>query len=106
MHASCRIYRLGAGSMDDAMHRVDVDLAAEFEAMPGFVSYHVLATDDGHICSWTVFTDEESANHATDAARRFVDERMAEFRLERLGSMTGEIMVGRARREILEPAHH
>jgi hypothetical protein len=106
MYASCRMYRLGAGSMDDAMRKVDVDLAEEFGGMPGFVSYHVLATTDGEICSWTVFADEEGARRASEAARKFVDERMSEFRLERIGSMTGEVMVGRAREQILEPAHH
>jgi hypothetical protein len=106
MYASCRMYRLGAGSMDDAMHRVDVDLAEEFGQMPGFVSYQVTATDDGRICSWTVFMDEKSAHRATEAARKFVDERLAEFQLERLDAMTGEVMVSRARQEILEPAHH
>jgi hypothetical protein len=106
MYASCRMYRLGAGSIDDAMHKVDVDMAEEFSEMPGFVSYHVIATDHDEICSWTVFTDAEGAHRAMDAARKFVDERMSDFKLERIGAMTGEVMVGRARQEILEPAHH
>jgi hypothetical protein len=106
MYASCRMYRLGKGSMDDAMHKADVDLAEELGGMPGFVSYHVMATADGQICSWTVFTDEDSARRASDAAREFVDERMAEFELERTGGMTGDVMVSRAHDAILEPAHH
>lgn len=106
MYASCRMYRLGAGSMDEAMHKADVDLAKEFEGLPGFVSYHVMATDDGQLCSWTVFTDEDSLRRSAEEARAFVDERMGEFELERTGSMSGEVMVSRARDAILEPAHH
>src|SRR5436305_5477692 len=106
MYASCRMYKLGAGSMDDVMHRADVDLAEEFEKMPGFVSYQVMGTDDGQICSWTVFEDEQSLRAAAAAAASFVDERMGDVVLERTGAMTGDLQVSRAREAILATTHH
>jgi len=46
MYVSIRTYRVGAGSVDDLMHRVDRDLAEAFAQEPGFISYHVAQTGD------------------------------------------------------------
>ena len=46
MFTSIRTYRVGQGSIADAMHLVDVGLADAFAREPGFVSYQVVQTGE------------------------------------------------------------
>jgi hypothetical protein len=39
MYASFRRYRMGAGSIDDAMHLADTEFADRLAEEPGFVDY-------------------------------------------------------------------
>jgi hypothetical protein len=43
MYVSIRTYRVGKGSLDELMHRVDRDLADAFVQETGFIAYHPLA---------------------------------------------------------------
>jgi hypothetical protein len=42
MYCSARRYRMGAGSIDDLMHGVDVDFADALAQQPGFVAYQAI----------------------------------------------------------------
>ncbi len=106
MYASIRRYRMGAGSMDDAMHLADTELADRLAEEPGFVDYQVLATGDDTITSMTIFEDEEQCLASNDMAAQFVREHMGPFQIERLDVFGGEVMVSRAAEKVLEPAHH
>jgi hypothetical protein len=106
MYASFRRYRIGAGSMDDAMHLADTELADRLAAEPGFVDYQVVATGDDTIMSMTIFEDEERCLASNDMAAEFVREHLAAFQIERLETFGGEVMVSRAAEKVLEPAHH
>jgi hypothetical protein len=57
-------------------------------------------------CSMTIFRDRESAESSQELAAEFVREHLSGFEIESLGAMTGEVMVSRARDQLLEPAHH
>ncbi len=72
MYASFRRYRMGAGSMDDAMHLVDTEFADRLAEEPGFVDYQVVATGDDMIVSMTIFEDEEQCLASNDMAAEFV----------------------------------
>ena len=106
MYASFRRYRMGAGSMDDAMHLADTEFADRFAEEPGFVDYQVVATDDDAIISMTIFEDEAQCLASNDMAAEFVREHLGEFQVERLDTFGGEVMVSRAAERVLEPAHH
>jgi hypothetical protein len=106
MYASIRRYRMGAGSMDDAMHLADTELADRLAEEPGFVDYQVLATGDDTITSMTIFEDEEQCLASNDMAAQFVRAHMGPFQIERLDVFGGEVMVSRAAEKVLEPAHH
>ena len=106
MYASIRRYRMGAGSMDDAMHLADTELADRLAEEPGFVDYQVLATGDDTITSMTIFEDEEQCLASNDMAAEFLREHMGPFQVERLDVFGGEVMVSRAAERVLEPAHH
>jgi hypothetical protein len=106
MYASIRRYRMGAGSMDDAMHLADTELADRIMREPGFVDYQVMDTGDGTITSVTIFEDEQQCVRSNDMAGDFVREHLGDFQIERLDMSGGEVMVSRAAERVLEPAHH
>ena len=106
MYASFRRYRMGAGSIDDAMHIGDVEFADRLAEQPGFVDYQVVAMGDDMIMSVTIFEDEEQCLASNDMAAEFVREHLGAFQVERLDVFGGEVMVSRAAEKVLEPAHH
>lgn len=106
MHASIRTYRSGSGSMDALMHRVDRDFADVLAQEPGFLSYQVVATGDDTLMSISVFRTPSDAERSADIAAQWVAEELSDLGVERIGAITGEVMVSRAREEVLEAAHH
>jgi hypothetical protein len=105
MFVSIRTYRVG-GSIDEVMHRVDHDLADAFAREPGFVSYEVAQIGERSIASITTFQDREQAEASNDLAAEWVAEELADFQVERMGVVGGEVMVSRASADALVPAHH
>ena len=106
MFANVRLYRVAAGQLDEAMHLSDTELADRLAEEPGFVAYEVMATEDGNVCSMTIFEDREGADRSQDLAAEFVRDHLSGMEVERTGSMIGEIMVSRAGERVLEAAHH
>jgi hypothetical protein len=106
MYASIRRYRMGAGSMDDAMHLADTEFADRLAEEPGFVDYQALDTGDGTVMSITIFETEDQCEASNDMAAAWVRESLADFQVERLEVFGGEVMVSRAAEKVLEPAHH
>jgi hypothetical protein len=106
MFASIRRYRMGAGSMDDAMHLADTELADRLAEAPGFVDYQVVAMGDDMITSMTIFEDEDQCLASNEMAADFVREHLGPFQVERLDVFAGEVMISRAAEKVLVPAHH
>ena len=105
MYISIRTYRVGKGSIDDVMHRVDRDLAEAFAQEPGFISYHVAHTGERMVASTTLFAEREQAEASNELAAEWVADNLDDFEVERIGVIGGEVMVSRAVAEVLEPAH-
>jgi hypothetical protein len=105
MYAMVRRYRMGAGSIDDLMHKVDTQYADRLQEQLGILHYQAIATDDGTIVTVTTFEDEERCRRA-EAAAAGVREGLAEFRVEEIEALAGEVMVSRATERVLEPVHH
>jgi len=61
MHLSIRTYRVGTGSIDGLMHRVDRDFAEAMVQEPGFIAYQVVRTGERTVASITVVRDSEQA---------------------------------------------
>jgi hypothetical protein len=106
MHCSARRYRMGAGSIDDLMHRVDVDFADALAQQPGFVAHQAIDCGSDELMSITLFHDEAGASESNELAAQWVAENLGEFELELSEVIGGEVMVSRAASEVLEPAHH
>jgi heme-degrading monooxygenase HmoA len=105
VYMSIRTYRVGTGSIENLMHRVDRDLAESFSQEPGFIAYQVVRTGDRAVASVTVFREREQAEASNDLAAQWVAEELADFDVERMGVIGGEVLVSRAVADMLEPAH-
>lgn len=106
MYCSVRRYHMGAGAIDDLMHRVDVDFADALAQQPGFIAYQAVDCGGDEVLSITLFRDEAGATESIELAAEWVQENLGEFQLERTEVLGGEAMVSRAASEVLEPAHH
>lgn len=106
MYASLRTYRVGSGSVDALMHRVDRDFAEALSQQPGFVAYQAIDTGNGMVMTITTFADRAQADASNDLAAQWVAEELADFDVTRVGVIAGETLVSRARAEMLEPTHH
>jgi hypothetical protein len=106
MYVSIRTYRFGKGSVDELMHRVDRDLADAFVQETGFVAYQVARTGERTVASITVFHQRDQAERSNELAADWVAESLADFDIEHMGVIGGEVMVSRAIADLLEPAHH
>lgn len=98
-------YRLREGSVDELMRKVDGVFADRFEAMAGFEAWHVFDCGGDEILWISFVRDHAAAEDSDERAFRFVAEELRDFRLERRAALRGELIVSRARAELLEPAH-
>jgi hypothetical protein len=105
MYAMIRRYRMAAGSMDDLMHKVDTQFADRLQEQLDIIHYQAIDTGDGTIMTVTVFEDEERCWRSESAAAR-VREGLAEFRVEEIDALAGEVMVSRASEKALRAVHH
>src|SRR4051812_32391542 len=105
MYMSIRTYRVGTGSIEDLMHRVDRDLAESFSREPGFAAYQVVRTGDRTVAGVTVFAARGRAEASNGLAAEWVADALADFEVERMGVVGGPVMVSRANADMLEPAH-
>jgi heme-degrading monooxygenase HmoA len=106
MYVTIRTYRVGKGSIDELMHRVDRDLADVFAREPGFIAYQCARTGQHTVASVTVFRERAQADASNELAAQWVAEELSDFDVERMGVIGGEVMVSRAISDMLEPAHH
>ena len=106
MFATIRRYRLNTGSMDDLLHEVDVGFAEMIQEVDGFVAYEVMDCGDGMLTTITTFAGRDAAEASTERAATWIRENLSEYEMDRLDVQTGELVVSRAREEMLVPAHH
>jgi hypothetical protein len=102
---SVRRYTLRGRSVDELMHTVDERFAERIRTMPGFVAYHALDAGGGEILSISVFGEQGQAEDSDELAMGFVNEELNAFDIERTDIIAGRVLVSRAMREVLEPAH-
>jgi hypothetical protein len=107
MFASIRRYRLESGSIDDLLRLVDTDFADSVEDLDGFVEYQVLECGNGEIITITTFTDRAHAEESMQVAADWVRDTLSRrFDLTRLEAFVGEVVISRARAEVLEPERY
>jgi hypothetical protein len=105
VYASIRRYRIALAQVAEVAHRVDETFVPRLETLDGFVDYQVIDCGNGRLYSYTICRDRDSCEESAALATQFVGEELADIEIERLGVEMGEVLVSRARGEVLEPAH-
>ena len=100
-----RRFRVGDGSVGELMRKIDGVFAERFAAMDGFEAWHVFDCGGGELLWINFVRDHAIAEESDERAFRFVSEDLRDFGLERTVSLRGELVVSRAREELLEAAH-
>jgi hypothetical protein len=98
-------YRLHEGSVGELMRKVDGVFADRFQAMKGFEAWHVFDCGGDEILWISLVRNYAAAEQSDERAGRFIHEDLREFRLERKVALRGNLIVSRARTDLLEPAH-
>jgi heme-degrading monooxygenase HmoA len=102
---SIRLYRLRSGSVPELLQRVDQAFADLLQTMEGFEAFHLLDCGDDEVLWVSFLRDAEAVGESDARAVKFMRDELADFRLERIASLPGEIVVSRANTALLEPAH-
>jgi hypothetical protein len=95
MYASLRHYKMGAGSIDSLMHRVNEEFAPALAQEPGFVFYFALDTGEHTVQTISTFHDKNSAFRSNELSAEYVHENLGEFELTRTDVVAGEVLVSR-----------
>jgi hypothetical protein len=105
MFASIRRYRMHEGSMNELASRVDRGFAEEISAQPGFVSYEFVDCGDGEVMTISIFREAGEAAGSRDLAGRWTTENLQDLEFTHMEALDGEIVVSRAKEDMLEPGH-
>ena len=71
----------------------------------GFVSYEFVDCGYGEVMTISIFGEARGAAGSRDLARRWIEENLQDLEFTRVWALDGEILVSRAKEEMLEPWH-
>jgi hypothetical protein len=95
MYAAVRQYELGAGSVNDLIRIIDDELADRMSGLPGFISYHVVATGQDEVVSLSLFRGEQDTLRSNELAADFASNRLQSFELNLTSALSGQVGVSR-----------
>ena len=99
-----RRYRVREGDVGALMRTIDRTFADHFETLDGFAASHVFDCGENEILWVSFVRDVAAAEECDDRMASFVSEELRDFRLERRVALAGQLLVSRARAELLQPA--
>ena len=106
MFTTIRTYRIAPDQLDGAIHKADLEFAEQVAALDGFASYEMVKTGPDRIATITTCRDEATVELTNQLAAEWVRTALADVRIERIGMISGEVLVSRAAEEMLVPSHH
>ena len=105
MFTTIRQYRCNPDDAREIAHRADEHFADQLTQMEGFIAYELVDCGSGDVFTTTVFSDREASMRSNELAAEFINEHLADFQIERIGALTGEVLVNRAESDVLELVH-
>ena len=105
MYTSIRQYHAAPGDIAEIAHRVDETFADQLAKVRGFVAYELLDCGDGTAFTLTVFEDRQSAEASAEMAAEWIRDALGDLEIRRTAVYTGEVLVNRAERKVLEMVH-
>lgn len=105
MFTTIRQYRGNPDQIAEMAHVTDEMFADKLAELDGFVAYEMVDAGDGTIFTITVFSDREMAERSNELAADFIRTSLQGYELERTAAHTGEVILNRARNDVLELVH-
>lgn len=105
MFTTIRQYRGDPDQVAEMAHVADEKFADRLAEQEGFVAYEMVDAGDGIVFTITVFSDREMAERSNELAADFIRTSLQGYTLERTSAHTGEVIVNRARNDVLEMVH-
>ena len=105
MFTTIRQYRCKPEDAHDIAHAADEHFADQLAGMDGFVAYELIDCGGGDMMTLTVFTDRDASMRSNDLAADFIREHLADMDLTRTSNLTGEVLVNRAKSDMMEVVH-
>lgn len=105
MFASIRRYRLIEGTMEELVRRVDDSFAELLRRQAGFVSYEFVDCGEGAVVTVSLFATEQMADCSAELAEEWTERMLDDMQFARAAVLHGEVMVSRAREEMLKATH-
>jgi hypothetical protein len=100
-----RQYRCDPGEVRAIAHAADENFADRLAEMEGFVAYELIDCGSGDLITTTVFTDREASFRSNELAAEFIADHLSGMSLTRTVSNTGEVLVNRAKSDMMEMVH-
>ena len=105
MFTTIRQYRCKPEDVRTIAHAADEHFADRLAEMDGFVAYELIDCGSGDLITTTVFTDREASMRSNELAAEFIADRLAGLEFMRTDSKTGEVLVNRAKSDVMELVH-
>jgi hypothetical protein len=105
MYASVRNYRSDPATMDELLGIADEKFVPRVSGMEGFCGYQMVDDGNGRLMTISCFQTQDQAEASVEAAAEFVKEDLADYDIERLDAVAGEVRVSVETDAVLEPAH-
>jgi heme-degrading monooxygenase HmoA len=94
MYMTIREYKVPKQQVDEVIKRVDTNWVEQLRNVKGFLSYHVVRTEDERLVAIAGFLDEAAAKRGAEASAEWVGQRlMIDLDVEFLGMREGSVVV-------------
>lgn len=92
MFMSIRRYRVGHGKLDEVVNMVDEGWTDQLRKEPGFLSYHVVATEPNELMSMTACIDEEALQRVVQKSGEWVGTHLMGVDVSLVDSRQGKVV--------------
>jgi quinol monooxygenase YgiN len=92
MFMSIRRYRVGHGKLDEVVTLVDEGWTDQLRKEPGFLSYHVVATEPNELVSMTACIDEDTLQRVVQKSGEWVGTHLMGVDVSLVDSRQGKVV--------------
>jgi quinol monooxygenase YgiN len=92
MFMSIRRYRVGHGKLDEVVNMVDEGWTDQLRKEPGFLSYHVVATEPNELVSMTACIDDEALQRVVQKSGEWVGTHLIGVDVSLVDSRQGKVV--------------
>lgn len=92
MFMSIRRYRVGHSKLDEVVNMVDEGWTDQLRKEPGFLSYHVVATEPNELVSMTACIDEEALQRVVQKSGEWVGTHLMGVDVSLVDSRQGQVV--------------